>query len=81
MKAASAAYTRAFGREPVYMREGGSIPVVSDFQRHLGLETVLMGFGLPGDRLHSPNERFYLPNFFRGIQTSIHFLAEYAQRA
>jgi acetylornithine deacetylase/succinyl-diaminopimelate desuccinylase-like protein len=78
MQAASAAYTSVFGNEPIYMREGGSIPVVSQFQRHLGLETVLMGFGLPGDRIHAPNERFYLPNFYRGIQTSIRFLANYA---
>ena len=74
MKAAAQAYATAFGREPVFMREGGSIPVISDFQTHLGLETVLMGFGLPSDQIHAPNERFYLPNFYRGIETSIHFL-------
>ncbi|UCC51254.1 MAG: dipeptidase [Anaerolineaceae bacterium] len=79
MKAASSAYGQVFGREPVFMREGGSLPVISQFQQHLGVETVLMGFGLPDDRIHSPNERFYLPNYYRGIQTSIHFLAEYAR--
>lgn len=79
MRAASAAYAEVFGREPVFMREGGSIPVVSDFQRYLGMETVLMGFGLPGDKIHSPNERFYLPNFYRGIETSIKFMQEYAR--
>ena len=79
MKAASAAYAHVFGREPVFMREGGSIPVVSQFQQFLGLETVLMGFGLPGDKIHAPNERFYLANFYRGIQTSIRFLAEYGE--
>ena len=79
MVAAAAAYERAFGRKPVYMREGGSIPIIAAFQTHLGLETVLMGFGLPDDRIHAPNERFYLPNFYRGIQASIHFLAEYAR--
>ena len=79
MKAASSAYAQVFGREPVFMREGGSLPVISQFQQHLGVETVLMGFGLPDDRIHSPNERFYLPNYYRGIQTSIHFLAEYAR--
>ena len=78
MRAAAAAYTNVFGREPIYTREGGSLPVVGHFQRHLGLETILMGFGLPTDRIHSPNERFYLPNFYRGIETIIHFLAEYA---
>ncbi len=77
MKAAKKAYTAGFGKEPVFMREGGSIPVVAEFQEHLGLETVLMGFGLPTDALHSPNERFHLPNFYRGIETSIHFLQEY----
>lgn len=77
MKAAKKAYTAGFGKEPVFMREGGSIPVVAQFQEHLGLETVLMGFGLPTDALHSPNENFYLPNFYRGIETSIHFLKEY----
>ncbi|MBK8901116.1 MAG: dipeptidase [Anaerolineaceae bacterium] len=74
MQAAAQAYATAFGQEPVFMREGGSIPVVSAFQSHLGVETVLMGFGLPSDQIHAPNERFYLPNFYRGIETSIHFL-------
>ena len=77
IKAAGAAYEQVFGKQPVFMREGGSIPVVSEFQHELGLETVLMGFGLPDDRIHSPNERFYLPNFYRGIETAILFLAEY----
>jgi len=80
MKAAVAAYEASFGKKPVFMREGGSIPVVGQFQDYLGLETVLMGFGLPDDRIHAPNERFYLPNFYRGIETSIRFLAEYAQQ-
>jgi len=66
----------AFGKEPIFMREGGSIPVVGQFQEFLGLETVLMGFGLPDDKIHAPNERFYLPNFFKGIETSIRFLSE-----
>jgi acetylornithine deacetylase/succinyl-diaminopimelate desuccinylase-like protein len=79
MKAASMAYAQVFGREPVFMREGGSIPVVSQFQQFLGLETVLMGFGLPDDKIHAPNERLYLPNFYRGIQTSIRFLSEYGK--
>ncbi len=79
MQAAVKAYAVAFGQEPVFMREGGSIPVVSAFQTHLGLETVLMGFGLPGDQIHAPNERFYLPNFYQGIETSIHFLQNLAE--
>lgn len=74
MRAAAAAYEAAFERPPVFMREGGSIPVVNQFESDLGLPTVLMGFGLPGDRIHSPNERFYLPNYFKGIETSIRYL-------
>lgn len=81
MKAAVSAYAAAFGREPVFMREGGSIPVVGDFTNHLGIETILMGFGLPGDNLHAPNERFSLDNFYRGIETSIRFLHDYANPA
>lgn len=81
MRAAVAAYTEVFNQKPIYMREGGSIPVVSHFQNYLGLETILMGFGLPGDRIHAPNERFYLPNFYRGIQTAVHFLHNYATLA
>jgi acetylornithine deacetylase/succinyl-diaminopimelate desuccinylase-like protein len=77
MKAAVTAYEQTFGKEPVFMREGGSLPVVSDFQIYLGLETILMGFGLPGDQIHAPNERFYLPNYYRGIETSIRFFTVY----
>ncbi|MCB8922151.1 MAG: dipeptidase [Ardenticatenaceae bacterium] len=80
MQAARVAYKEAFGKEPVLMREGGSIPVVGEFQQHLGIETVLMGFGLPTDKIHAPNERYYLPNFYRGIKTSIRFLAEYGKK-
>ena len=74
MQAASQAYAEAFGKEPLLVRRGGSIPVVATFQNVLGLETVLMGFGLPDDRLHSPNEKFHLPNFYRGIEVAIHFM-------
>lgn len=74
MQAAFRAYAEGFGREPVFARMGGSIPVVATFQKVLGIETILMGFGLPDDRLHSPNEKFYLPNFYRGIETALRFL-------
>ncbi len=74
MRAAFAAYQRAFGVAPVFIREGGSIPVVATFRRELGIDTLLMGFGLPDDRLHSPNEKFHLPNFYRGIETIVHFM-------
>ncbi|MFN2249667.1 MAG: dipeptidase [Candidatus Promineifilaceae bacterium] len=78
MSAASNAYESVFGCKPVYLREGGSIPVVGEFQDVLGLESVMTGFGLPNDRIHSPNERFYLPNFYKGVETIIHFLNQYA---
>ncbi len=74
MQAARQAYRAGFGTEPLFTREGGSIPVVTLFKKQLGLDSILMGFGLPDDRLHSPNERFYLPNFYRGIRSSIYFL-------
>ena len=74
MQAAVQAYAAGFGTEPVFMREGGSIPVVATFQRELGIETILMGFGLPDDNLHAPNEKVHLPNLYRGMETVIHFL-------
>jgi acetylornithine deacetylase/succinyl-diaminopimelate desuccinylase-like protein len=76
MRAAATAYRRVFDRTPVWVRSGGSIPVVSEFQRVLGIPTVLMGFASPGDSLHGPNEKFSLKNFHRGILTSIAFLEE-----
>lgn len=78
MQAVRQAYQATFKNEPVLVRGGGSIPVVGSFQEHLGLETLLMGFGLPSDRIHSPNENFYIPNFYKGINTAIHFLVKYA---
>lgn len=76
MRAASAAYREGFGRAPVFLRSGGTIPVVNDFQEMLGIATVLMGFALPDDRIHAPDEKFHLPNFFKGITTAARFLAE-----
>ena len=75
MRAAALAYRRGFGATPVFLRSGGTIPVVSTFQEVLGIPTVLMGFALPDDRIHAPNEKFHLPNFYRGISTSVWFLA------
>ena len=74
LKAAATALQRAFGARPVFVREGGSIPVVASFKHMLGIDTVLMGLGLSDDNLHAPNEKFHLPNFYRGIEASIHFL-------
>jgi acetylornithine deacetylase/succinyl-diaminopimelate desuccinylase-like protein len=76
MRAAANAYQRVFGRAPVWLRSGGSIPVVSEFQRLFRIPTVLMGFASPGDNLHGPNEKFSLKNFQRGILTSMAFLEE-----
>ena len=76
ISAAQKAYHRGFGAPPVFLRMGGTIPVVSLFQQLLGVPIVLMGFALPDDRLHGPNEKFHLPNFFNGIATSIAFLDE-----
>jgi acetylornithine deacetylase/succinyl-diaminopimelate desuccinylase-like protein len=73
MKAASEAYEEVFGARPIFVREGGSIPVVATFQKDLGMPTVLMGFGLPDDNLHAPNEKFNISMFYRGIETAILF--------
>jgi acetylornithine deacetylase/succinyl-diaminopimelate desuccinylase-like protein len=74
LEIASEAYRKGFGGAPVFLRSGGSIPVASAFQESLNLPVVLMGFGLPDDRIHGPNEKFHLPNFYRGIETSIWYL-------
>jgi acetylornithine deacetylase/succinyl-diaminopimelate desuccinylase-like protein len=66
---AAEAAEQVFSKKTVYIRSGGSIPVVGLFKKHLGIPSVLLGFGLPDDRLHAPNEKFYLPNFYRGIET------------
>jgi acetylornithine deacetylase/succinyl-diaminopimelate desuccinylase-like protein len=78
IQAASRAYQQVFGVEPIYTLEGGGIPVVTVFQQVLDAPIVLMGFGLPDDNLHAPNEKFHLPNFYNGIRTSIAFLQEMA---
>jgi acetylornithine deacetylase/succinyl-diaminopimelate desuccinylase-like protein len=74
IQTAAAAYRQAFGASPVFLRSGGTIPIVDSFQKILKLPTVLMGFALPDDNMHAPNEKFHLPNFYRGIATSIWFL-------
>ena len=79
VRAAALAYKRAFGALPVFLRSGGSIPVVSTFQETLGCPVVLMGFGLPDDHIHGPNEKFHLPNFYKAIATSIWYMAVVAR--
>ncbi len=81
MKAASAAIKTVFKKDPYFTREGGSIPVVADFQHLLGAEAVLLGFGLPDDNLHAPNEKFDLVQFKNGLLTASAFLEEYAKVA
>ncbi len=66
--AAAEAMEQIFKKKTVYMRSGGSIPIVGLFQKHLKIPGVMMGFGLPDDNLHAPNEKFHLPNFYRGIE-------------
>ncbi|HTB96995.1 MAG TPA: dipeptidase [Terracidiphilus sp.] len=75
LRTAEIAYERGFGTKPVFIRSGGSIPVVNTFQKLLRVPVVLMGFGLPEDNIHAPNESLYLPNFYKGIATSIWFLS------
>lgn len=74
LKAAAQAFKDVFGKEPLFSREGGSIPIVADFKKVLGVESILMGFGLTSDAIHSPNEKFSLEDFQRGIKTSARFL-------
>jgi acetylornithine deacetylase/succinyl-diaminopimelate desuccinylase-like protein len=71
---AAEAYEEVYGKAPVYKREGGSIPIVSDFNHTLNSPVVLMGFGLPDENLHAPNEHFNLENFDKGILTICSFL-------
>ncbi|PYV45843.1 MAG: dipeptidase [Acidobacteria bacterium] len=79
IQAASRAYEKGFGKRPVFVREGGSIPVVATFAEILGLPSVLMGIGLPDENAHAPNEKLDLYNFRYGIITSAHFFQEMAQ--
>lgn len=73
VQAAARAMTERFGRETVFTRSGGSIPIVNVFAEHLGIESVMLGFGLPDDNIHAPNEKLYLPNFYRGIEATMGF--------
>jgi acetylornithine deacetylase/succinyl-diaminopimelate desuccinylase-like protein len=74
VRAATEAMHTVFGKDTVFVRGGGSIPIVGDFIRELNTPTLLMGFGLPDDNLHAPNEKFHLANFHRGIESIIRFL-------
>jgi acetylornithine deacetylase/succinyl-diaminopimelate desuccinylase-like protein len=78
-KAASAAMESTFGKKPIPTRGGGSIPIVALFERVLGLKSVLMGFGLDSDAIHSPNEHYGLFNYYKGIETIPLFFRNYAE--
>jgi len=79
IRIAAKAFSDIFGKPTVFIRSGGSIPIVGDFANHLGIPTILMGFGLPDDGLHSPNEKYNIRNYFDGIRTLAHFFEEYGK--
>lgn len=76
VKAAVEALRKGYGKKPLYQREGGSIPIVVQFKKILGIDTVLLGFGLPDENAHAPNEFLTLENFFGGIRTVAYFYNE-----
>jgi len=76
---AAQSFRDILGKETVFIRSGGSIPIVGDFATHLGIPTILMGFGLPDDGLHSPNEKYKIANYYAGIMTIAHFFEQYGQ--
>ena len=77
-RAAAAALRDTFGKEAVFVAEGGSVPIVTMLQAKLGVDSVLLGFGLPDDKIHGPNEKLHLPNYYRGIETFIRFFENLA---
>lgn len=79
VRAASKAFNAVWGKGPVFLRQGGTIPVVGLIQEKLGVDSLMLGFNLPDDNLHAPNEKQHLPNFYRGIETYIHFTHEIAK--
>ena len=78
--AASKAYAHTFGKNPIPVRSGGSIPIIAMFEQELGLKTILMGFGLDSDAIHSPNEHFGLFNFYKGIATTPYFFKYFSEQ-
>ena len=78
-QAASKAMEQTFGRKPIPTRSGGSIPIISDFEEVLGIKTILMGFGLESDAIHSPNENYPLEHFYKGIETIPYFFKNFAE--
>ena len=78
-KAAAKAMETTFSKTPIPVRGGGSIPICALFEKELGLKIVFMGFGLDSDNLHSPNEKFNIENFYKGIETIPHFHKYFAE--
>jgi acetylornithine deacetylase/succinyl-diaminopimelate desuccinylase-like protein len=78
-QAAHKAMQTTFGKDPIPMRGGGSIPIVALFEKVLGVKSVLMGFGLDSDGLHSPNEHYGISNYFKGIKTIPYYFHNYSQ--
>jgi len=78
-QAAALAYEQTFGKRPIPQRGGGSIPIVALFEQVLGAKTVMMGFGLDSDAIHSPNEHYGLFNYYKGIETIPYFYQHYTQ--
>ncbi len=76
INAAAESLKKSFETEPVYFKEGGSIPIVNSFKEKLGADSVLLGFGLPDDNIHSPNEKFDIDNFYKGITTIVLYYQE-----
>ncbi len=79
VQAAAFAYRQAFGQQPIFLASGGTIPIVNLIQEQFSIPVVLMGFALPTDNMHGPNERFSLANFYKGILTSIYFMNDLAE--
>jgi acetylornithine deacetylase/succinyl-diaminopimelate desuccinylase-like protein len=79
-KSAAKAIATTFGKEPIPVRGGGSIPICALFEKELGLKIVFMGFGLDSDNLHSPNEKYDIANFYKGIETIPYFHKYFAEK-
>ncbi len=78
-KAAEKGFEKAFGKKPLPMRRGGSIPIIATFEKVLKLKTILMGFGLESNAIHSPNENFPIDMFYKGIEAVVEFHKAYAE--
>jgi acetylornithine deacetylase/succinyl-diaminopimelate desuccinylase-like protein len=77
-KAAKKAFETVYEKTPIPVRSGGSIPIIATFEKVLGLKSILMGFGLEADAIHSPNENFALERFYKGIETIPYFYEAFA---